>query len=102
MYCYTEFKLRYLNLKLFSVGIKELIEPIVLWGEKADGFLLFLKALSPETDLLVTLGDFTVKICKIWKGNMYLTENRFSRNKIKYGVRWLITIISITYVQKEF
>ena len=55
MYCYTEFKLRYLNnLKLFSVGIKELIEPIVLW-KKADGFLLFLKAFSSETDLLVTL-----------------------------------------------
>ena len=140
MYCYTEFKLRYLNnLKLFSVGIKELekvyfrsqilerpsigeywnifnvpvlpenviftffrtcwcyseayntgtekwssivqysctsiwdfkytfskelIEPIVLWGKKADGFLLFLKALSSETDLLVTLGDFTVKNTK--------------------------------------
>ena len=34
MYCYTEFKIRYLNnLKLFSVGIKELIEPIVLWNK---------------------------------------------------------------------
>ena len=65
MHCYTEFKLRYLiNLKLFSVGIKEWIEPIVLW-KKADGFLLFLKALSSETDLLVTLGDFTVKTKKI-------------------------------------
>ena len=72
MYCYTEFKLHYLNnLKLFSVGIKEVIEPIVLWGEKADGFLLFLKALSSETNLLVTLGDFTVKKRKIWKGNLY-------------------------------
>ena len=64
MYCYTEFKIRYLiNLKLFSVGIKELIEPTVLW-KKADGFLFFLKALSSETDLLVTLTDFTVKTAK--------------------------------------
>ena len=62
MYCYTEFKIRYLNnLKLFSVGIKELIEPIVLW-KKADGFLFFLKALSLETDILVTLTDFIVKM----------------------------------------
>ena len=30
-------------------------------AKKADGFLLFLKAFSSETDLWVTLGDFTVK-----------------------------------------
>ena len=31
MYCYLEFKLRYLkNLKLFSIRVKELSEPIVL------------------------------------------------------------------------
>ena len=29
--------------------------------KKADGFLLFLKAFSWETDLWVKLGDFTVK-----------------------------------------
>ena len=57
-------QIRYLNnLKLFSVGIKELIELIVLW-KKADGFLFFLKTLSSETDLLVTLTDFTVKTAK--------------------------------------
>ena len=32
--------------------------------KKADGFLLHLKALSSLTDLLVTLGDFTVKNAK--------------------------------------
>ena len=33
MYCYLEFKLRYLkNLELFSIRVKELFEPIVLWG----------------------------------------------------------------------
>ena len=80
MYCYTEFKLRYLNnLKLFSAGIKEWIEPIVLWKKKkkkkADRFLLFLKALSSLTDLLVTLGDFTVKTQNLeGKSVGYLTE----------------------------
>ena len=55
MYCYLEFKLRYLkNLKLFSVRVKELFEPTVLpkkkkKKKKADGFLLFLNAF--ETDL---------------------------------------------------
>ena len=34
---------------------------------KAVGFLLFLKAFSWETDLLVTLGDFTVKM-QNWEG----------------------------------
>ena len=44
-------------------------------------FLLFLKAFSLETDLWVTLSDFTVR--KIGKGNLYLTENRLSWNKIR-------------------
>ena len=51
-----EFKLRYLkNLKLFLIREKELFEPIVLQKKKkkktADGFFLFLKAFSSETDL---------------------------------------------------
>ena len=46
--------------KLFSIRVKEIFEPIVL-RKKGDGFLLFLKAFSWETDLPVTLGDFTVK-----------------------------------------
>ena len=38
VYCYLEFKLRCLkNLKLFSIRVKELSEPIVLW-RKDDGF----------------------------------------------------------------
>ena len=82
MYCYDELKLRYhKNLKLFSIRIKELSEPIVL-RKKGAGFLLFLKAFSWETDLWVTLGDFTVKKRKIGKGNLYLTENRLSWNEM--------------------
>ena len=58
-----ELKLRYLkNLKLFSTGIY-LIKPILL-RKKGKGFLLFLKTFSWETNLLVTLGDFTVKHTK--------------------------------------
>ena len=44
MYCYLEFNLRYLeNLKLFSIRVKELFEPIVLRKKKGDGFLLLLR-----------------------------------------------------------
>ena len=75
MYCYLEFKLRYLkNLKLFSIRVKQLFEPIVSYfeGKNAMGFLLFLKFLSWETDLWVTKGN----------GNRYLSENWLRRNKM--------------------
>ena len=36
-------------------------------GKKGDGFLLFLKAFSWETVLLLTLVDFTVKNAKFWR-----------------------------------
>ena len=47
--------------------------------KKAEEFLLFLKAFSWETNFLETVGNFMVKD-KICKGNLYLTENRLSRN----------------------
>ena len=66
VYCYLEYKLRYLkNLKLFSIRVKELFEPIVLPKKKGDGFLLFLKAFSWEIDFWVKLGDFAVKNTKL-------------------------------------
>ena len=86
VYSYLEFKLRcHRNLKLFSIRVKELFEPIVLHTQKKKGdeFLLFLKAFSWETDLWVTLGDFGVKKRKIGKGNVYLTKNRWSRNEMR-------------------
>ena len=94
VYCFLEFKLSYLkNLKLFSIKSK-----IIIWAynfaENGDGFLLFLKAFSWETDLWVTLGDFKVKNTKRGK-EIYLVEK-------KCGVRWLITIISVTNGQKDF
>ena len=58
----------------------------IIWAysfmKRGDGFLLFLKAFSWETDLWVTLGDFAVKQRKIRKGNLYLTENWLSRNEM--------------------
>ena len=40
-YCYLEFKLRYLkNMKLFSIRVKELFEPIVLRKKRRDFALL--------------------------------------------------------------
>ena len=46
VYCYLEFKLRYLEkLKLFSIRVKELFEPTVLW-KRAIGFLLAFVACS--------------------------------------------------------
>ena len=43
MYRYLEFKLSYLkNLKLFSIRVKELFEPVVC-EEKATGFSSFCK-----------------------------------------------------------
>ena len=68
--------------------------------KKADGFLLFLKAFSWETDLLVTLGDFTVKNVKL--GREICVELKINLVETKCGVRWLNTIISVTYVEKDF
>ena len=66
MYCYLKFKFRYLkNLKMFSIRVKELFEPVVLKKKKSDRFRLFLKAFAWETDLWVTLGDLTVKNAKL-------------------------------------
>ena len=45
------------------------------------------------------IGDFALKKRKIGKGNLYLTENRLSRNEMWYAS---ITIICVTYVQKNF
>ena len=45
--------------------------------------MLFLKEFSWETNLWVKLGDFMVKKRKIWKKNMYLTENQLSRKEKK-------------------
>ena len=72
MYCYTEFSI----LKI-SIRVKELFEPIVL-QRNGDGFLLFSEAFSWETELWMTVGNFTLKR-KIGKGNLSLTKNLLGR-----------------------
>ena len=82
MYCYLEFKLTYLkNLKLFSIRVKELSEPIVLW-RKGDGFLALFISIFLRNRSLSDARWFYGKKRKIGKGNMYLTENRLSWNEI--------------------
>ena len=53
--------------------------------KKADKFLHFLIAFSCEINLWVTLGEFAVKKRKIWKENLYLTEDWLGRNEIWYA-----------------
>ena len=55
---------------------------------------------------LVTLDDFRVKKNrKIGRGNLYLTENRMSRNKIRCAAdiySHTITVMCYLYVPKDF
>ena len=97
VHCYFEFKLTYLkNLKLFSIRVKELFDPIVLRKKKKKGdwFLLFLKAFSRETDLWVTLGDLAVKK-QNFEGEYVLVI------ETKCAVRWLITIIIMCHLREK-
>ena len=85
MYCYHEFKLRYLkNLKLFSVRVKELFEPrpIVLWKKKRRRVFALFKSIFLRNRSLCNAGWFYGKKRKIGKGNLYLTENRLSENEM--------------------
>ena len=68
--------------------------------KKGDGFLLFLKAFSWETVLWVTLGDFTVKDAKY--GKEILFNWKSIRQKQNSSMRKIITVICVTYVQKDF
>ena len=65
VYCYIKFKINYLkSLKLFSIRVKELSEPIVC-EEKATGFSTFYKDFLEKPIFGVTLDDFTVKNAKL-------------------------------------
>ena len=81
MYCYLEFKLSYLkNLKLFSIRVKELYEPIVLWRRRR--VLALFKSIFLRNRSLSDARWFYGKKRKIGKGNLYLTENRLSWNEM--------------------
>ena len=77
MYCYHEFKLRYLkNQKLFSIRVKELFEP-----KRRRVFALF-KSIFLRNLSLSNARWFYGKKSKIGKGNLYFTENRLSWNEM--------------------
>ena len=64
MYGYLEFKLGYIKyLKLISIRVKELFEPLDL-ERNAMGVCSFLNAFLWETDLWVKLDDFGMKSTK--------------------------------------
>ena len=82
IYCYHEFKLRYLKKqKLFSIWVKELFEPTVLRKKRRWLFALF-KSIFLRNRSLSNARWFYDKKCKIEKGNLYLTENRSSWNEM--------------------
>ena len=56
---------------MFTIRVKELLEPIVL-QRKSDFALL--NAFFWEIDLQVTLGNFTLKNAKL-EENLYITKN---------------------------
>ena len=85
MYCYLEFKLRYLkNLKLFSIRVKELFEPIVLRIKRRRVFALFI-IFFLRNQSLSNARWFYGKKHKIRKDNLYLTENWLERNEIWFA-----------------
>ena len=67
------------KLKLISIRVKELFEPIAL-GKKGDGFLALFKSIFLRNRSLSNARWFYSKKRKIRKGNLYLTENRLGRN----------------------
>ena len=82
MHCYLEFKFRYLKaLKLFSIRVKELFEPIALEKKRRRVFALF-KSIFLRNRSLSNARRFYSKKRKIGKRNLNLTENRFSRNEM--------------------
>ena len=82
MYCYLEFKLSYLkNLKLFSIRVKELFEPIVLRKKRRRVFALF-KSIFLRNRSSSNARWFYTKKVQIEKGNLYWTKNRLSRNEM--------------------
>ena len=84
VYCYLEFKLCYVkNLKSFSIGVKEIFEPIILQTKSLWVFALFKKNKILRNQCLSNARWFySKKTTKLGKENLYLTENRLSRNEM--------------------
>ena len=77
-------------MKLFSIKVKELFEPIDL-QRKGDGFALF-KNFSWEKDLWVTLGDFVL--------TTILHLAKIDQLETNFAVLKIITVIWVLCVQK--
>ena len=77
MYCYLEFKLRYLkNLRLFSIRVKELFELIVLRRKKRRRVFARFKSIFLRNRSLSNARRFYGEKRKIGKGNRLLTGKR--------------------------
>ena len=68
--------------------------------ERGRWIFIILKAFTWGTDLWVTLGDFAVKNAKFGRG--ICIQLKIDLLETKWGARWLIAIICVTYVQKGF
>ena len=67
--------------KLFSIRVKELNEPIVLWKKRRRVIALFISIFLRNLSLS-NARWFYGKKRKIGKGNLYLTENPLSGNEM--------------------
>ena len=67
---------------------------------KADAFLLFLKHFL-EKSIDLTLCDLTVKAMQNWEGKSVYNW-KIDWIKTECGVWQIVTIICLTYVQKDF
>ena len=82
VYCYVEFKLLYLkNQKLFLIRVKELFEPISSAKKARQVFALF-KSIFLRNRSLSNARWIYDKRRKTGKGNLYLTESRWSWNEM--------------------
>ena len=82
-----------------SIRVKELFKPIVL-PRKDDGFFVLFESIFLRNWSLSNARWLYGEEHKIGKGNLYLTENQLV--EMKCGVRQMITVIRVTYVQKDF
>ena len=62
---------------MFSIRLKESLEPIVLWKRPRQVFALFLKAFAWETNLW----DFAIKAKQNWEEKFAINKNTFGRNE---------------------
>ena len=86
IYCYFEFKLRYLKKPEIVFSWRKIIDRAYRFeGKKRRRVFSLFKSIFLRNRSLSTAGDFTLKKLKIGKGSLYLTENQLSRNEMWYA-----------------